>query len=392
MFVQWNTDWDTALPIRTAAGVRFERTKVISSAVVPQPLGYVWRAPNEFDVRQDFTNRTITQLEGKYDYVLPSIDADMDVTDNQKLRVSYSENIGRPGWDRIQGGQLIASNGRVGGTTGNQGNPNLKPVESKNIDLSYEWYYGKQNFLAVGYFRKLLKNFPGDENIALSGLFGLTTPVGGAYWNDAIASGTCANGDSGCIYNWILANRQGQPGVSGNEIAGQPGDPALLYTITRSANKESAAVRGLEFNVQHMFGNTGFGIAANYTYVRSNLKYNDRALVGQFVLPGLADSANLVGIYEDAKWSVRAAYNWRDEWFQYQGANQGGTPANPVYVEKYGQFDLNVGYNVTDRLSLSFEGLNLTQSVQRARTRTKEALAYVNQYGARYMVGARYKF
>ncbi len=99
-----------------------------------------------------------------------------------------------------------------------------------------------------------------------------------------------------------------------------------------------------------MFGNSGFGVQANYTYVNSGLKYDNGSVGEQFALVGLGDSANLVGIFENDKWNVRAAYNWRDE---FLSSTFDGSGPNPNYVEAYGQLDLSIGYNVNKNLSVS---------------------------------------
>ena len=78
-----------------------------------------------------------------------------------KVRASYGETIGRPGWGDIQGGQTLDQLARVDGGTGTQGNPGLKPLESKNFDLSFEWYYDEGSYVSVGYFRKDIDNYIG---------------------------------------------------------------------------------------------------------------------------------------------------------------------------------------------------------------------------------------
>jgi outer membrane receptor protein involved in Fe transport len=93
---------------------------------------------------------------------------------------------------------------RVDGGTGNQGNPALKPVKSKNIDLSFEWYYAKQSFFSVNAFYKNLDNYAGQSQI-VDQPFNLHTPVGGALWNEALANG-CATADTTCIRNYIFRN------------------------------------------------------------------------------------------------------------------------------------------------------------------------------------------
>ena len=64
----------------------------------------------------------------------------------------------------------------------------------------------------------------------------------------------------------------------------------------------------------------------------------------------------------------------------------------PNYVEEYSQIDFNVSYNVNDQLSVFLEGLNVTEETQRVYARYKEQLLRANEYGARYNIGARYKF
>ncbi|MFX8223309.1 TonB-dependent receptor, partial [Acinetobacter baumannii] len=78
---------------------------------------------------------------GSYGYALPSIDWSADLTPDTKLRVSFGKTIGRPGWNAIQGGRTLNGLARIDGGSGNVGNPNLKPLQSTNFDLSAEHYY-----------------------------------------------------------------------------------------------------------------------------------------------------------------------------------------------------------------------------------------------------------
>ena len=64
---------------------------------------------------------------------------------------------------------------RVDGGTGSQGNPALKPLESKNIDLSLEWYYAEGSYVSVGYFHKDIDNYVGITQI-VEQPFDLHTP------------------------------------------------------------------------------------------------------------------------------------------------------------------------------------------------------------------------
>lgn len=189
--------------------------------------------------------------------------------------------------------------------------------------------------------------------------------------------------------NYILKHFNGQPGVTATgTISGIAGELALPYLVTTYVNEDKASLKGAEVNWQHMLGN-GLGLQANYTYVKSDLTYNNLGQGNQFALIGLSNSANLVGIYEDQHWSVRLAYNWRGQFLASVADN--GKP-NPAYVEPYGQVDLSVGYNIDKNLSLSLEAINLTDQHMRTHGRTDQQVLTVTTGGPRYMLGARYKF
>jgi TonB-dependent receptor len=395
-FVQYAHRWDTALPLNMAVGLRYEKTEVTSSALVPTATGINWVANNEFSVV--FAAPGFTTLEGEYDYLLPSIDFDLNVRDDMKVRWSYGESIGRPGWDQIQGGQTLNQLARINGGTGQQGNPGLEPLESRNYDVSLEWYYGEGSYLSAGFFRKDIDNYIGVTTIEATP-FDLPHPGQGAYFDEAVAAG-CPAADLTCVRNYIFDNHAGDPGVTatgidsnGNRtgiIAGLPGDEIATFAITVPANQRSAKLDGWELAIQHMFGGSGFGVAANVTLVNSDLTYDDQDRGEQFALVGLSDSANLVVFFERGKWSVRTAYNWRDE-FLASTFDGSGLP-NPMYVEAYGQLDVNASYDITDRLTVMAEAINLTSETQRLHGRHENQALFVTQTGARFMIGARYKF
>ena len=395
-YFQYNKEWDVGMPVHAAIGGRYEKTDVVSSALVPTPTSITWVSQNEFSVA--FGAPGFTTLTGSYHYFLPSADIDVGITDDIKARASVGETIGRPGWGDIQGGQTLNQLVRINGGTGAQGNPALKPLKSRNLDLSLEWYYEKGSFASVGYFRKLIDNYVGVSTIkATPG--NLHTPAGGAFFNEALASG-CAGADTTCIRNFILRNHNGAPGVvrgpddashnATGTITGQPGDPVANFDITVPSNQRSASLDGWEFNVQHNFGKSGFGVSANYTLVNSGLTYDNYSLKEQFALEGLSNSANIVLFYEVPKWYARAAFNWRG---QFLAARFDGTGLpNPVYTEAYGQVDLSFGYNYNSKLSFNMEVINANDGIQRQHGRTRQEVIAVTQTGPRYMIGASYKF
>ena len=400
LYLQFNTEWELGdMPAHTGVGLRYEKTDVVSSTRSTVPQSIDWVSQNELNLNSG--GSTYTVGTGSYKHVLPSLDFDIDPRSDTKLRASYGETIGRPMYDQIIASTTLSNGLGVTGVTGNAGNPGLKPVKSKNLDLSAEWYYSKQSMVSLGLFHKNLNNYAGNR--VVQGTANVTTPIGGKYWNQAIAAtgGGCDVANTTCIRNYIFRTFNGQPGVAATsltpnsfgliegKITGIAGDPMVPTRVTTPVNEKSDTLKGIEFNIQHMFANTGFGIQANYTKVKSGLQFNNLGTTDQFALVGLSDSANLVGIYEDANWSIRAAYNWRDKFLDNQADN---SRSNPSYTDAYGQLDLSVGYNISKNLAVQFEGINLTDETVRRYGRSELMTLYVAQSGPRYMLSARYKF
>ncbi|MGH8222192.1 MAG: TonB-dependent receptor [Woeseiaceae bacterium] len=395
-YLQYNRSFDIGdMAANIALGVRYEETEVTSSALVPAATGILWVAANEFSVQ--FQGSEFTTLGGKYDYVLPSFDVDLEVLDNVITRFSYSETIGRPRWGQIQGGQTINQLIRIDGGLGQQGDPGLKPLESANIDLSAEWYIGDTSYVSVGYFHKDIDNYVGTSTIQATP-FDLAHPGQGARYQEALAA---VGPDLVDIRNYIFENYGDTPEVTitgtdanGNftgTIAGIPGeDPVTVFDITVPANQRSATVDGWEIAAQYMFGDSGFGFYANLTFPESNLAYDNSDTGEQFAIEGLSDSANFIGFYEKYGWGVRVAYNWRDEFLT--GRFDGTGLPNPVYTEAYGQWDVNLNYDVNDGFTLFAEAINVTDEIQRLHGRHANEVLFITQTGPRYMIGARYDF
>ncbi|MFN7693281.1 MAG: TonB-dependent receptor [Burkholderiales bacterium] len=391
IYGEYNLAFEWGVPMDISAGLRYERTKVDSPSVESIPTSVRWVADNELPIT--FSGTRAAARTGKYGYALPSIDWSADLGNDTKLRVSYGKTIGRPGWTAIQGGQTLDGLARLNGGFGSVGNPDLKPLQSSNWDFSAEHYYAKGSYAAVSYFTKSIKDYNAAV-ISPRSPFDLRTPIGGVYYRQAISAGACAANDSGCIRQWIFTNLPTAPGVNvaTRTITGQPGDPLLVFNLgTYENNDRKSKLNGIELNVQHIFGNSGFGLSGNFTKVKSDLKYdNNKAGAQTDVLVGLGDSGNLVGFYENDTYSARLAYNWRGKFLV---ANFGGAEgAQPLYVEPYGQFDLSLGYNVDKNLRLSLDAINLTDEYTRTHMRNENQIGSVTKTGRRFIIGARYKF
>ena len=398
---------------------------------------FVWTSDNDFNAVFG-TALTALSDDAKYHNWLPNIDFAVSLNDTMKVRASISQTIARPVFNNMF--QTTAVGGpstltTLGGVPhGSRGNAGLAPLESTNLDLSFEWYYGESSYLSVGFFKKAVNNFVGT-GVTQTSLFGLQDPTSAApgtltaaaaaalttrgfavneqnmFTMSAILSDpatypTGANayidpsqtGGSAQALN-IIAAYDIVPGPCTASLATTPkvtcgtgADPLFMFDFSQPVNNQTANIDGEEIAWQHFFGETGFGFQANATFVNGDVGYKLRALptVAQFALEGLSDSANATLMYEKHGISARVAYNWRDAFLTstvWQG--QQGLPG---FVDAHRQVDFNVTYNINDNLAVGLDGINVTSEGQLIYSRTKQMQWWNGEGDARYMLTARYTF
>ena len=86
---------------------------------------------------------------------------------------------------------------------------------------------------------------------------------------------------------------------------------------------------------------------------------------------------------------MRLAWNWRDEFVQSLTQGQGN---GPTIVEEYEQWDLSASYEVSENVSVFFEGINLTEEFVHKRGRFDNQLLLVEDSGRRFAFGVRANF
>ena len=410
------------MPFDILTGLRYETTDVDSSSLA-SAYKTVWEDNNDVAIRVDSSKpASLATAEASYDNLLPSLDFTLHISDDMVGRFSVGKTIARAGLGSL--GVSASGFGAGGGSTylGSQpvasaSNPGLLPLESSNIDMSLEWYFDDTSYVSGGVFQKNIKNFIGSERINRS-LLNIRNSTNGPRIQAAAAllrsKGIALNDDTlfnqavytqfgkgsadwiaqfgGSDYtgtdaqNFFLANHPGW------DIESRDEDPLTIFSTNTPNNGRDAKIYGAEFAVQHFFGDTGFGVQANYTIVRADgLSFDNEGStsVSQFALVGLSDTANLVAMYEKDGLQARIAYNWRDEYLNE--TNRGGS-ANPRYIEAYSQIDVNVSYEVTEALTVSLEGLNVTGENSRSHGRNYAMMWDMYDLGARYQLGARYTF
>lgn len=392
-------------PFNLLVGVRYEETTSTATADLSFPDHVLWESNDDFRVIAGTGPKQFVRVENKYDHVLPSVDFDIELQDDLVARFSFSKTIARPNFSDLSPAAtvndgpalptVIAPSGFGSATSGN---PDLVPLESTNFDLSIEWYFDDASYISAGFFKKDVDNFIGTGPI-FQNFYGLRDASGGPRAQQALADlntlGEPINATT--LFSMMAAN---QLGVAYNsmtadefeaqDIVPNSDDPLMQFLSQAPVNSKSATIDGWELAYQQFFGESGFGVQANYTIVDGDIGFDNAAdpTVTQFALIGLSDTANLVGMYEKDQWHARISYNWRDGFLN----NASIYNSEPEYVEEYSQIDLSVGYEYSDNLSFSFEAINITEENRRTHGRTQAQLWRLEQFDARYSIGARYTF
>ncbi|WP_394648777.1 TonB-dependent receptor [uncultured Sphingomonas sp.] len=405
-------------------GARYEQTRVVSDAVQTYN-NIVWTADNDF--RGDASNVfTAIRQRGSYNNFLPALDFSIEPVTNVKARFSVSRTLARPSYGNLFATAGAGAPGRptaLGGIpTGSTGNADLKPLVSRNIDLSLEWYYKPSSFISVGFFDKKVSNFLGT-GVINGNLFGLRDPSSGAAGS---RSGTAAAflRQSGYdlsdvnlfTYTALLVQNNGNQAAATQQFNAQydptrralnqdfvtqiltdvdipanADDPLFNFSISQPINNREGKIHGFELAWTNFFGNTGFGFSGSFTKVSGDVNVDPFAdpTVNIFALTGLGNSANATAIYDKNGISARVAYNWRDKYLA--ATNQGGN-RNPLFVAPFGTLDVNISYDVNDQIAVTLEGINLTSESVRTYGRTERNLVFAQELKPRFLLGARYKF
>jgi len=389
VYVQFKGGFDLAgLPANVLAGLRYEETDVTSTSVVKKPAQLQWDSDNDWSRIDENTAAAPFSRTGNYDNLLPNLDLDVSPSDDVKVRLSYSETIGRASYNQLRSDVGI---GNIYLKTATAGNPGLLPMESKNIDLSAEWYYTDDSYLSAGYFVKDISGFIGDVVIT-SDWYGLRDARNGPRFAQAIANIRAAGGNvtsEDLQFKEMLRIDGKDVNSPASKVYANAADPLLQWATTTPGNDKDAKIDGLEFAAQHWFGESGLGLQANYTLVDADVEFDILTYTSQFAMNGLSDSANLIGFYDKDGIQLRIAYNWRDEFLNNRTQGGGNEPS---FTEEYSQIDVSLAYELNENVTFTLEGLNVTGENSRSHGRGTNQMNSLEELSARYTAGVRYTF
>lgn len=279
----------------------------------------------------------VINTQRDYSDVLPSVNLTLNLTDDQLLRFSYTKTVTPHNTNNLAGGINISrilacdvqapdgSDVFCAVSANQQGNPQLEPWRSTNLDLSYEWYFSASGMLSVAAFYIDIESFIKNTTVYLP-----------------------------------LTDSDGQ-------VRGY--DPATteftgLVPTTTVGNGEGASVEGVEFGYQQGFdfldgiwGN--FGINANYTYSPSTSDETDYYGKDTPMLDNSEHQANFALWYEDDAFQARVAANYRSKTFL--SILRVGDYELAKYLDATLYLDASVSYDFNDNFTVSLQGLNLTE-------------------------------
>jgi len=393
VYIDTSWEFDIAdFPVQINAGLRYEQTDVTSQVLQPVPTSVWWKGGSEWHTQYLPGENNFLTMEGEHDVFLPMLDLRVDLTDDVVGRVSWGKTISRAPLGSLAGGRSLSGSPKIGSRNGGEGNTNLQPFESTNFDLSLEYYYGEGSYAAVGFFNKDVENFIGSQ-ITSSTIDGFRDIYQGPRWQQAV-SDIEARGDQ-ATNDAIFAQIQANGSALNDEGYLEPTaeDPLMVWDITRPFNApDTKTVNGFEVALQHLIGDSGFGVGVNATFVDGDVEFDVDSLSQQTPLTGLSDSANFQAFYEKHGLSVKVTYAWRDEYLIGVGQSQGSSDNPPQFAKEFGQWDMSVNYDVTERFTVFFEGINLNNETEQGFGRYEEQFLFAREYGPRYALGVRYSF
>jgi iron complex outermembrane receptor protein len=347
-------DWDTTLfgiPFRGNVGVRQVKTEV--DALGFSAVGGVAVA---------------TPGHNEYDDTLPSLNLSFEPIENLQIRFAAAKVMARPPvTSLIPVFTLSAVN--AASNTASLGNTQLDPFRAKTYDVSIEWYFAPESLVSFAYFYKDISSYVQTTQQTLT--YAELTAMNPVAFPTSIDR-----------------------------------NPNLQYVYSTPTNSPGGPLKGFEISYQQPFRFlpgflSNLGTQLNYTHVESEIDYCTTAACTAFATADLVNLSpnawNATLYYDDGKLNARVSVAYRDDYFQQVPAANGGTRGIAVTGKtETTSIDASASYSLTDHVTLTLEGINLTDEPNRqyhGDLGGERNSTYVYHHtGRQVFVGARYKF
>jgi iron complex outermembrane receptor protein len=272
--------------------------------------------------------------EHTYKDWLPTFNFRYELNDKMDLRFAATQTLGRPDYSALAGSVSLLPPAVEGGVgSGSGGNPDLEPIISTNLDVSWEWYFADRALLAASVFYMDIDNY--------------------------VALGR----EMRSIFTIDAQHPEGR---------------YVDYILSVPVNS-SAKVKGFELAWQQPIGEH-WGIMANYSYADGDTED------GTPMLGTSKNTYNVGGYFETDKWSVRLSYNFRSSF--YSGLDR----ASAFFQDDVQMVDGSVGYIINDHFTVSLDGRNLSNEKIKYYAESKERPRSIYMNGRQYYLNLRFMF
>ena len=341
-----------SVPVSGNVGLRYVTTKVEStgyrSAVTVTPsvggsAATIVTVPGSLSEIQG---------EGDYSYWLPSLNVNFDLNEKTRLRLAGSRAISRVGIEEFNVGitpVVDATATTVQGVLANSttGNPQLKPLESWNLDASLEFYLNSDTAFSFATYYKWIKN--------------------AAF--DAVQPFTTS----------IIAN----------------GQLVEFNAVAPANDTETRHLYGFETSASYVFSSlpapwNGMGTTVGYNYAKADFEFPDPSTVAPYTEP-----ANLRGLskhnvngslyWEGERLQLRASYRYRTD---YSKPNSSTNRS----VRGSGILNLSAQYDITKNIQLKLQALNVTNARDIMYKAGEDSITEVSESGPQYFMGLRFRY
>lgn len=286
---------------------------------------------------------TVTpDVKDSYLNILPSVLLKYNVSEDFKIRGSFTETLSRPKYSALIPNVNI--NNKDNELT--LGNPELKPTTSFNFDLSADYYFKSVGLVSIGIYYKDI--------------------------NDFIVTQT----------------------VRGYEYEGNSYDKFM-----QPRNAGDANLLGVEVGYQRDFGFIApalkcVGFYGTYTYTHSkvnNFNFTGRENEKDLKLPGSPEhTANASLYFEKGGLNVRLSYNFASDFIDEMGESA----FYDRYYDKVNYMDVNASYTFGKKLRTTFyaEANNLLNQPLRYYQGIAERTMQSEHYGVKVNAGVKINF
>ncbi|TLX52482.1 TonB-dependent receptor [Pseudoalteromonas ruthenica] len=349
-FVQANINAELGdIPVTGNVGVRYVYTKQSSQG-------------NAFNVVDGLVVAEPTDISHDYSNMLPSLNLNFALDEQQTLRFGAAKTISRARLDEMNASISASYNAQQPDENGNYwsvsgGNPELEPKEATGFDLSYENYFSEEGYFSAAVFYKDLNQWIFDGNYEID-MSGVADPATGEIPPNSTGTGSGKiNGGGGDLWGYELS-------------------VALPFNLFADE---------LE----------GFGLLASHTGVEQDMEDPNG---NDYELPGLSDSIqSLTLYYERYGFTARTSMRKRSD---FKGDIYGvGFSTDQVDIQGETIWDAQLGYDFADSGIQGLESLEITFQVQNITEEPFISLQGDNalqvrdyqDYGRTYLLGFKYE-